>query len=237
MKRNQPRVKSSCDACQNAKVRCSKDKPTCTRCNKNAQLCVYSVSRRLGRPRRQSNTSSMNQRGSSPNSSSNIINDNGLRSPASDFEWMSMDTFITEANAHEHNVGNMMLADCRMSESDISDNLSGTAYLDGLMTDFLLQCYDSEFSPHLPLSSTSDPQLMLKDNDQVEPTTTMSHGASHNQLLVSVLKHFRILLCHYDIGPICGHANQTVSLLFLVLNIRSLPAQGKYHNREQSNTS
>ena len=87
-------------------------------------------------------------------------------------------------------VGDMMLADCLMSESGINDNLSGTAYLDGLMTDFFLQCYGSGISPHLPLSSTSDPQLMVKDNTQADSTAIMSQGASHSQALVSLLVIF-----------------------------------------------
>lgn len=53
------------------------------------------------------------------------------------------------------------------------------------MTDFFLQCYGSGISPHLPLSSTSDPQLMVKDNTQADSTAIMSQGASHSQALES----------------------------------------------------
>ncbi|PKY07221.1 hypothetical protein P168DRAFT_315735 [Aspergillus campestris IBT 28561] len=42
--------RSTCNACQQAKIRCSHDKPSCRRCQKNNFECVYSMSRRLGRP-------------------------------------------------------------------------------------------------------------------------------------------------------------------------------------------
>lgn len=42
----------SCDRCQNSKVRCSQDKPTCKRCLQRGVVCVYSPLRRIGRPRK-----------------------------------------------------------------------------------------------------------------------------------------------------------------------------------------
>lgn len=44
------KVRSTCNACQQAKIRCSHEKPSCRRCQKHNIDCVYSVSRRLGRP-------------------------------------------------------------------------------------------------------------------------------------------------------------------------------------------
>lgn len=46
-----PRIRLSCDSCQRSKVRCSQDRPVCTRCQKHGYNCVYSPSRRAGRPR------------------------------------------------------------------------------------------------------------------------------------------------------------------------------------------
>lgn len=46
------RLRTSCDACQNLKVRCSQDKPSCRRCSKNGLDCVYSPLRRMGRPKK-----------------------------------------------------------------------------------------------------------------------------------------------------------------------------------------
>jgi hypothetical protein len=46
------RLRKTCDACQTIKTRCSRDKPTCVRCQSQNISCHYSVSRRIGRPRR-----------------------------------------------------------------------------------------------------------------------------------------------------------------------------------------
>lgn len=45
------KLRASCDACNEAKVRCSKDKPSCTRCVSHGTGCVYSPSQRAGKYR------------------------------------------------------------------------------------------------------------------------------------------------------------------------------------------
>ncbi|KAJ6134723.1 hypothetical protein N7523_001045 [Penicillium sp. IBT 18751x] len=44
------KVRSTCNSCQQAKIRCSHEKPSCRRCQKHKISCIYSISRRLGRP-------------------------------------------------------------------------------------------------------------------------------------------------------------------------------------------
>ncbi|KAL4938119.1 hypothetical protein BDV06DRAFT_226305 [Aspergillus oleicola] len=44
------KVRSTCNACQQAKIRCGHEKPSCKRCQKHNIECIYSISRRLGRP-------------------------------------------------------------------------------------------------------------------------------------------------------------------------------------------
>lgn len=46
-----PKVHQSCDVCQTSKIRCGKERPACRRCAKHNLDCVYSMSRRNGRPR------------------------------------------------------------------------------------------------------------------------------------------------------------------------------------------
>ncbi|KAL6154164.1 hypothetical protein ACJQWK_01539 [Exserohilum turcicum] len=43
------RLRNSCDACNAAKVKCSKERPCCRRCDRRNVLCVYSVSLRPSR--------------------------------------------------------------------------------------------------------------------------------------------------------------------------------------------
>jgi len=46
-----PKVRQSCDTCQTSKIRCGQERPSCRRCTKYNIECVYSASRRAGRPR------------------------------------------------------------------------------------------------------------------------------------------------------------------------------------------
>lgn len=47
-----PKLKDSCDRCSISKVRCTKAKPSCARCDKLGYTCFYSPARRVGRPYR-----------------------------------------------------------------------------------------------------------------------------------------------------------------------------------------
>lgn len=55
------KVRSTCNACQQAKIRCSHEKPSCRRCQKHKIDCMYSVSRRLGRPAKKKESQGIDQ--------------------------------------------------------------------------------------------------------------------------------------------------------------------------------
>ncbi|KAL4980980.1 hypothetical protein BDW66DRAFT_163957 [Aspergillus desertorum] len=44
------KIRQTCNACQQAKIRCDHERPSCKRCLKHNIDCIYSISRRLGRP-------------------------------------------------------------------------------------------------------------------------------------------------------------------------------------------
>ncbi|KAI2620265.1 hypothetical protein GGS26DRAFT_308215 [Hypomontagnella submonticulosa] len=46
------KYRTSCDRCQNIKLRCSQEKPACKRCASKGFHCVYSPVRRMGRPKK-----------------------------------------------------------------------------------------------------------------------------------------------------------------------------------------
>ncbi|KAF2171636.1 hypothetical protein M409DRAFT_17873 [Zasmidium cellare ATCC 36951] len=66
--KRQPRLKESCDACSTAKVRCTKDKPNCSRCQQKGLSCEYSFSRRAGRKTTASLVTKADRRPASPSS-------------------------------------------------------------------------------------------------------------------------------------------------------------------------
>ncbi|OCK80659.1 hypothetical protein K432DRAFT_434619 [Lepidopterella palustris CBS 459.81] len=74
-----PKLRSSCDICANAKVKCDRERPVCQRCLNSGMRCNYSISRRMGKPpasaRKDNNqTSTPKQQGtkSSPRRSSGL---------------------------------------------------------------------------------------------------------------------------------------------------------------------
>ncbi|KAF2204081.1 hypothetical protein GQ43DRAFT_461050 [Delitschia confertaspora ATCC 74209] len=48
----QPKLRSSCDECGAAKLKCDRGQPECGRCISLGLLCVYGVSRKMGKPSR-----------------------------------------------------------------------------------------------------------------------------------------------------------------------------------------
>ncbi|EED18851.1 conserved hypothetical protein [Talaromyces stipitatus ATCC 10500] len=55
---NEVKLRQTCDACQAIKTKCSRGKPSCQRCLTQSIPCHYSVTRRIGRPRRLAPTTS-----------------------------------------------------------------------------------------------------------------------------------------------------------------------------------
>lgn len=70
----QPKLRSSCDGCGAAKLKCDKARPQCGRCVSNGISCVYGVSRKMGRlpGRIKPNTDSTSIRQASPMDMDNV---------------------------------------------------------------------------------------------------------------------------------------------------------------------
>ncbi|PGH02022.1 hypothetical protein AJ80_08916 [Polytolypa hystricis UAMH7299] len=64
------KLRLSCDNCFAAKVKCSKNRPTCDRCSNTGVVCHYSVSRRAGKPKGSSQRTKCRSSESSTSSSS-----------------------------------------------------------------------------------------------------------------------------------------------------------------------
>ncbi|KAI1799998.1 hypothetical protein F4811DRAFT_58863 [Daldinia bambusicola] len=60
------KYRTSCDRCQNIKLRCSQDKPSCKRCISKGVRCIYSPLRRMGRPKKVDPVASTSSVGGSP---------------------------------------------------------------------------------------------------------------------------------------------------------------------------
>ncbi|KAF2491281.1 hypothetical protein BU16DRAFT_542423 [Lophium mytilinum] len=56
-----PKLRSSCDSCGNAKVKCDRDRPKCGRCATLGLPCVYGLSRHFGKPPRKRLTTDLDE--------------------------------------------------------------------------------------------------------------------------------------------------------------------------------
>ncbi|KAI1474439.1 hypothetical protein K445DRAFT_27742 [Daldinia sp. EC12] len=67
------KYRTSCDRCQNIKLRCSQDKPSCKRCISKGVRCIYSPLRRMGRPKKVDHVASASSVDESPPSPETIV--------------------------------------------------------------------------------------------------------------------------------------------------------------------
>ncbi|PSN68224.1 hypothetical protein BS50DRAFT_676135 [Corynespora cassiicola Philippines] len=63
-------LRASCNACNESKVRCSQQKPTCARCERNGNECIYGLSRRTHKDAPPISTPASSQRSRGPSRSS-----------------------------------------------------------------------------------------------------------------------------------------------------------------------
>ncbi|KAJ5758165.1 Aflatoxin biosynthesis regulatory protein [Penicillium nucicola] len=93
-----PKLKDSCDRCSTSKVRCTKGKPSCARCDKLGYTCFYSPARRVGRPYR--------PKGSTPEAKTTKESDHQSRAPEACFidesvkHYPQINTLPTPADAY-----------------------------------------------------------------------------------------------------------------------------------------
>ncbi|KAF2219168.1 hypothetical protein BDZ85DRAFT_46612 [Elsinoe ampelina] len=73
----------SCDACQRSKVKCGQERPACRRCLDHCTECVYSPSRRAGRPRSKKTTTSCSSDATTASASQAEFEIQSCLSPAS----------------------------------------------------------------------------------------------------------------------------------------------------------
>ncbi|PYH92047.1 hypothetical protein BO71DRAFT_485745 [Aspergillus ellipticus CBS 707.79] len=83
----QSKLRNSCDLCYVMKLRCTREKPTCSRCRKNAAVCAYSPTKRPGRPRR--GIGKANQTSSSTPSLGDLVADRRLNQPLLDGSYLA----------------------------------------------------------------------------------------------------------------------------------------------------
>ena len=77
-----PKLRDSCHACASSKLRCTKEKPTCSRCAKRGLSCEYVATKRGGR-KHDARSSSNNNGGNTSPGATSTINETQLLTPLS----------------------------------------------------------------------------------------------------------------------------------------------------------
>jgi hypothetical protein len=180
-KRSEPsaprkKLKESCTQCASAKVRCSKDKPQCTRCEDRNSVCSYGMSQRSGRRAGSSYHCSpihLNKAGPSsqcrPDLDGNVNMeimfpsdfpiDRGLWSACESLGWDMMDT---KSPASGLSPGSQLLGDESLTSLDQwmdmgSDHCSTLSVNDHSMHDLAMPHYTTMHQTTSPSTSTPTP--------------------------------------------------------------------------------
>ncbi|KAL5612257.1 hypothetical protein BROUX41_000202 [Berkeleyomyces rouxiae] len=179
-KERAPRLRASCDGCFQAKVKCSKARPVCSRCLTCGIECRYSPSSRAGKPRADPLTSTAYQM---------TANTQGtgypLLSPLTDYFDSSTgamflgDTGYTSHDMFAHGYiwppSDMQLNEC-FAGTDVA---SGLEFATPVSAAALGATSDELYAAELPWSATSG--LPLRSFPELgRVATTASHVGKHN---------------------------------------------------------
>ncbi|KAI0101636.1 hypothetical protein GGR51DRAFT_324958 [Nemania sp. FL0031] len=164
--RTRQKYKDSCTHCAGAKVRCSKEKPRCTRCNERGLECSYGLSYRYGRlPARAKLSASgfIDQAVTTAPSTPRELLPNGSRtpSPASEPNGMHM-AWLSESNM------NMLNANTSAAINGFP-NMSYDAHT----PNYMAHTYDATSAPMAPIPNPAF-QALTPTSDPITTTATFN---------------------------------------------------------------
>ncbi|ORX91626.1 hypothetical protein BCR34DRAFT_581401 [Clohesyomyces aquaticus] len=135
---NRVRLRASCNACNESKVRCSQQKPTCARCERNETECIYGLSRRTHKDAPPISIPS-SQRGRGPSrpgrpprlpSSCETRSSTSTRSNSMSKTATRSNSAMPDEPAEAHNNNANLLDDFMFSTATETDSMHGVALLD-----------------------------------------------------------------------------------------------------------
>lgn len=116
----QPKLRSSCDACGTVKLKCDRKHPQCGRCVTHGIDCTYSISRKLGKPPRDTmrkRSESLNARAGS--NLSNSLSSSSLNESLLSYKW---DPFDDRHRSHSNSTSNNSIIKEGDGGDDDNDN-------------------------------------------------------------------------------------------------------------------
>lgn len=100
----QPKLRSSCDACGTVKLKCDRKHPQCGRCVTHGIDCTYSISRKLGKPPRDTmrkRSESLSARTSAQ--LTNSLSASSLSESLLSYQWDALDERHSNSNTNSNN--------------------------------------------------------------------------------------------------------------------------------------
>ncbi|XTI88793.1 hypothetical protein V2W45_521151 [Cenococcum geophilum] len=97
-----PKLRSSCDICANAKVKCDRERPVCQRCQNSGMRCNYSISRRMGKPPASARKDGATSGGKQQSCKSSPRPSSGMLTPERDSHKPFLDDQLGGSNIPEH---------------------------------------------------------------------------------------------------------------------------------------
>ncbi|KAJ8125725.1 hypothetical protein O1611_g7913 [Lasiodiplodia mahajangana] len=165
--RTRQKYKDSCTHCAGAKVRCSKEKPRCTRCNERGLECSYGLSYRYGRLPARAKLSAagfIDQAVTTAPSTPRELLPHGSRtpSPASEPNGMHM-TWLSESN--------MNMLNANTSAINGFQNMNYDAHTPN---NYMGHTYDATSAPMAPIPTQAF-QALTPTSDPITTTATFNY--------------------------------------------------------------
>ncbi|CAI6332004.1 unnamed protein product [Periconia digitata] len=163
-----PKLRDSCDACASSKVRCHKQKPSCARCVKRGETCVYLATKRAGR-RFDSNPRPVDSSQLSPTATS-----------TSNLDRFDLDVWLKTNDVEVNNNGDNINTSNASTHAGVSSATSseGSGSDDIFLSQFLSSTGSSIETPRFSLQNTAstpsvyDMLFMPNQISAVSPPTT-----------------------------------------------------------------
>ncbi|KAF2215737.1 hypothetical protein CERZMDRAFT_81862 [Cercospora zeae-maydis SCOH1-5] len=178
------RLRSSCDGCQEAKSRCSRETP-CFRCKVHDIACIYSPTKRIGRPRLSSNKKASGDRGGSNNYQGKKPTQKQRKPSNGTIRQATVDTSTSLSESTAPSTSSGYTQDLPLTLSGFIEEDLG--YFFSEMNDPVGNCKDDELSllgPILPTPAESDQmnlEMGLEMNWGNRARDSAMHGATTSQ--------------------------------------------------------
>ena len=179
------KLRNSCDSCNLAKVKCSKGRPSCTRCEAQAVQCIYGISMRAGKHR----AAGSNIQKPKPESSASTRPGTKENTPQPTFPDIKAEAFDNGLNALIDN--SSINGDwTSMFTDDYNPYLMGTGMdldNDGSKQRQFPKSFNDEFAVQSPSDLSLDPSHLMNQGFLNSSPQTYTSYLDHRALTGSTL--------------------------------------------------